>query len=73
MVDATLSALWERTQDRATGLPSMIQDGSIGLGFRLTTRLPVSISARDIVAPNKKAKMEDNAKGCSAAKLIIIV
>jgi hypothetical protein len=33
-------------------LPSMIQDGSIGRGVRLTARLAVSINARDI--PNSK-------------------
>jgi hypothetical protein len=32
-------------------LPSMIQDGSIGFGVRFTTRLVVSISARDIANP----------------------
>jgi hypothetical protein len=29
-------------------LPSMIQDGSIGLGVKFTTSLAVSIRARDI-------------------------
>src|ERR1700688_470435 len=48
MVEASPSALLDRTQDCATGLPSMIQDGSIGLGVKLTTRLVGSIRARDI-------------------------
>jgi hypothetical protein len=56
MVDAVPSALCERAQDCATGLPSMIQDGSIGLGVRLTTRLPASMSAQDIMDLNEKMK-----------------
>jgi hypothetical protein len=44
MVDASPSALSDSTHDRATGLPSMIQDGSIGRGVRLTARLAVSMS-----------------------------
>src|ERR1700680_1006137 len=48
MVEASPSALLDRTQDCAAGLPSMIQDGSIGLGVKFTTSLAVSIRARDI-------------------------
>ena len=32
----------------------MIQDGSIGFGVKFTTMLLVSISARDIPAPQRK-------------------
>src|SRR5450755_914554 len=48
MVVASPSALLDRTEDCAAGLPSMIQDGSIGRGVRLTARLAISISVRDI-------------------------
>jgi hypothetical protein len=48
MVEASPSALFDRTQLCATGLPSMIQDGSIGLGVKFSARLVVSIRARDI-------------------------
>src|ERR1019366_1594077 len=56
MVEASPSALCDSTHHCAFGLPSMIQDGSIGRGVRLTTRLVVSISERDITAPRRKVR-----------------
>jgi hypothetical protein len=50
MVDASPSALRDNTCHCATGLPSVIQDGSIGRGERATSRLVVSINARGIMA-----------------------
>src|ERR1700694_1451168 len=48
MVDASPSALFDRTQHCATGLPSKTQDRSIGLGVRFTTRLAASMRELDI-------------------------
>jgi hypothetical protein len=42
------AALCDSTYDRASGLPSMIQDDSIGRGVRSTVSLAVSISEFDI-------------------------
>jgi hypothetical protein len=38
-------------RERETGLPSMIQAGSIGRSSRSTSQLPVSIKVRDICSP----------------------
>ncbi|MGY4457290.1 hypothetical protein ACVWYI_001250 [Bradyrhizobium sp. LB13.1] len=51
MVEAVPSELVDRTRERDTGLPSMIQDGSIGRSSRSTLQLPISINERDIFFP----------------------
>jgi hypothetical protein len=51
MVEAVPSELVDRMCERDTGLPSMIQDGSIGRNSRSTLQLPISINARDIFFP----------------------
>jgi hypothetical protein len=48
MVEAVPSELVERMCERDTGLPSMIQAGSIGRSSRSTLQLAISINARDI-------------------------
>src|ERR1700759_2918238 len=48
MVEASPSALFDSTDQVACGLPSMIQDGSIGRGVKSTVVLAISIRARDI-------------------------
>src|SRR5215468_1128081 len=53
MVEAVPSALVDRMCERETGLPSMIQDGSIGRSSRSTLQFPVSINACDIFFPRK--------------------
>src|SRR4029077_5762538 len=45
---AVPSALVDSTCERASGLPSTIQDGSIGDALRSTLQWPVSISASGI-------------------------
>jgi hypothetical protein len=45
---AALSALIDSGHERASGLPSSIQDGSIGDGLRSTLQWLVSISASGI-------------------------
>src|ERR1700745_2901476 len=56
MVVAVPSALCDSLQALASGLPSKIQDGSIGLGASSTFRLPISIRPRDIQYPQLMAK-----------------
>src|SRR6478752_7588914 len=48
MVEASPSALFDSTHQVASGLPSMIQDGSIGRGVKSTVVLAISINVRDI-------------------------
>src|SRR5215471_10519000 len=48
MVEARPSALLDSTHQVASGLPSMIHDGSIGRGVRSTVNLAISINSRDI-------------------------
>src|ERR1700759_1621646 len=48
IVEASPSALCDSTHQLASGLPSMIQDGSIGRGVKFTVSLAISINARDI-------------------------
>jgi hypothetical protein len=48
MVEAVPSALVDRMCERDTGLPSMIQDGSIGRSSSSTLQLLISINVRDI-------------------------
>src|SRR5215203_5752430 len=48
-VAVVLQALVDSTSDRASGLPSRIQDGSIGDDLRVTLQWPVSTSASGIV------------------------
>src|ERR1700759_4736882 len=53
MVEEVPSELVERMWERETGLPSMIQAGSIGRSSRSTLQLPISINARDIRVPRR--------------------
>src|SRR5580704_10134072 len=54
MVDARPSALRDNTCHCATGLPSVIQDGSIGRGVKGRSSLVVSIRLRDIIGGLKR-------------------
>ena len=53
MVEAVPSALVDRMCERDTGLPSMIQDGSIGRSSRSTLQLLISINDGDIWFPRE--------------------
>src|SRR6185312_9302995 len=53
MVEEVPSELVDRMCDRETGLPSMIQAGSIGRSSRSTLQLPISTNARDIFVPRR--------------------
>ena len=51
MVEEVPSELVERMWERETGLPSMIQAGSIGRSSRSTLQLAISTNERDIFFP----------------------
>jgi hypothetical protein len=68
-VVAAPHALVDSTCKWASGLPSRIQDGSIGDGLRSTLQWPVSISASgidDLHGLNKDARLQNSPGGASS-------
>src|ERR1700761_1017542 len=69
MVEASPSALCDSTHEVASGLPSMIQDGSIGRGVKSTVVLAISISARDIQNLGQAEAFADRCKQATGPTL----